>query len=140
MDHPTLLTSVKPPSCHILVVEDNLENLRLLQEVLEFRDYTVAAARSGREALHTLMTSPCPPDLVIADFHLSDMTAAEMLHILAQLRQGSLVPFIILSGQTDLPHTHREWMADVPAFLAKPYTIADLHAAIDRVLAGVCSN
>jgi CheY-like chemotaxis protein len=119
---------------YILAIEDNHSLLRLLREMLEFRDYQVATAQSGREALQILRSSTRLPDVIVSDFNLLDMNAFDLLDSLAELNETRHIPFIILSGETELPAAHDRWMTQVAAHVPKPFTLSLLHSAIDRVL------
>ena len=49
----------------VLVVDDSLENLRVLGDMLELEGYVVRVATNGPQALQTVKKSP--PDLILLD-------------------------------------------------------------------------
>lgn len=121
-------------TCYILAIEDNHSLLRLLREMLEFRDYQVATAQSGREALQIIRSSARLPDVIVSDFNLLDMNAFDLLDALAGMKEARHIPFIILSGETELPEAHSAWMTQVAAHVSKPFTLSRLHSVLDQVL------
>jgi two-component system KDP operon response regulator KdpE len=79
----------------ILVVEDQMQLLRALEINLRARQYEVATARTGREALATAAATP--PDAMILDLGLPDVDGTE---VIAAFRGSSRAPLIVLSGRT----------------------------------------
>lgn len=64
-------------SSKVLVCDDERHIVRLIQVNLERQNYVVAVAFSGREALEKAFTDP--PDLLVRDTTLPDMTARAVL-------------------------------------------------------------
>ena len=80
----------------VLVVDDELVNIKLLRANLEARDYEVLAAMDGAEALRIVETEL--PDLLILDIMMPKMDGFEVCR---QLREWSQVPIIMLSARHD---------------------------------------
>ena len=81
----------------ILVVEDSPSVSRLIAERLRQDGYRVYQAFSGSEALNGCRAQA--PELLLLDFQLGDMSAAELVRALD--RQGLKIPFVIMTGQGD---------------------------------------
>ena len=81
----------------ILVVEDDEALLRVLRKRLEDSGFEVEVASSGAEAIHRI--GERPPDLMLLDYRLPDMTGDELVRTLAGERRS--VPFIVTTGQGD---------------------------------------
>ncbi len=60
----------------VLVVDDELINIKLLRANLEARDYEVLAAMDGAEALQIVETEL--PDLLILDIMMPEMDGFEV--------------------------------------------------------------
>jgi len=60
----------------VLVVDDQLDNLRLLSQLLSERGYSVRAAKTGIEALASIQSAL--PDLVLLDIRLPDISGYEV--------------------------------------------------------------
>jgi CheY-like chemotaxis protein len=112
------------PAQRVLVVEDDPAALEAIAALLHSDARRVLAARSGAEALR--LAAEEPPDLLITDYRLPDMTGAELVAALS--REGQRVPAVALTG-----HSRADLGADAEAFvrvLRKPVAIAELEAAL----------
>jgi CheY-like chemotaxis protein len=61
---------------NILVVDDNLINLKLIRTVLSLEGYTVLSAMDGEEALRVIHT--CHPNLILMDLQLPGIDGLEL--------------------------------------------------------------
>ena len=109
----------------ILVVEDDRSVSRMLQTVLENSGYQVLTAYKCQEGI--LMLSSHVPDLVVLDLGLPDLDGEEFIRI---VRQGSMVPIIVLSARTD--ETDKVTALDLGAndYITKPFGTEELLARI----------
>ena len=80
----------------ILIVEDSLENLRLLSSLLTREGYKVISATNGRMALLTIKDER--PDLILLDVMIPEMDGYEVCHYLKSQEQTRNIPIIFLSG------------------------------------------
>lgn len=81
---------------NILLVDDDLGNLRLLQLLLEREQHGVTLATNGQEAL--ALAQATPPDLVISDILMPDMDGYTLCH--AWMKDPTLrtIPFIFYTA------------------------------------------
>lgn len=95
----------------------------LIAESLRGAGYGVEEAGDGRDALAAIMRA-CP-SLLITDCDMPNMTGNELVEHLALDERLRSIPAIVISAlkQSPLP-------ANVIAFLAKPFTMEQLRAAI----------
>jgi signal transduction histidine kinase/ligand-binding sensor domain-containing protein/DNA-binding response OmpR family regulator len=82
----------------VLIVDDNLTNLRILQLQLQQRKMVVVSATDGPEALYLLETNE-GIDLVITDMQMPGMDGVEFTRLVKQRRP--LLPVILLSSMGD---------------------------------------
>ena len=80
----------------ILVVDDIADNLLLLQLILETEGYQVELADSGHVALSRIQTSP--PNLVLLDIMMPDMSGFEVVRLLRQNKSFSLLPIVLITA------------------------------------------
>jgi two-component system KDP operon response regulator KdpE len=91
---------------HVLLVDDEQPLLRALSINLRARKYDVDTADDGATALAT--ASRHPPDLIILDLGLPDMSGVE---VVTGLRGWCEAPIIVLSAH----NTHQDKVAALDA-------------------------
>ena len=115
---------------HVLVVEDEPRLRELLGRAMTGWGFTVAAARSGEEALRTCEAAA--PDIVVLDLNLPGM---EGLEFFGRLRERyPQVQGIVLTGFASVEAAKRAVHMDVVEFLTKPCHLGELEQALDRAL------
>lgn len=123
-----------------LVVDDDAFSQKLFCEMLTALGVSdVRTASSGRIALRTLATLPCPPDVLICDLFMPDMDGIEFLSELA--KKGYQGGIILVSGQdiTMMAIAQEVALADGLKLLGaytKPVPQAVLEQALMQVDAG----
>src|SRR5439155_6972512 len=83
---------VTAPGPHILVIDDEPQILRALRTILLEKQFRVTTASRGEEGL--TLAAANPPDLIILDLGLPDMSGIE---VCARLRAWTQVPIIVLT-------------------------------------------
>ena len=126
---------------HILVVEDREPLLSLLRMVLEEEQYAVSGYREGHVALREIVANP--PDLVILDLRLTDMSGRDILETLRDHGDGGAiahVPVIVATAATLEADTLSQVIARNPAryanvsVLQKPFELDDLLIRVRQAL------
>jgi CheY-like chemotaxis protein len=117
----------------VLVVEDNDRTREAVTTALAALDYRVIPVRNGREALETLVRRGDQIDVILTDAVMPEMGAAELLQRLIALPRS--YPVIVLSGYLE-PEERVKLRETGPlvSWLTKPVDLADLAAALARVL------
>jgi len=117
----------------ILYVEDNLSNLRLVENLLSRRpDITVLSAMQGRVGLELARSHR--PDLILLDRHLPDLTGEEVFAHLSEDPRTREIPVVVLSADAITGGTRRLLDAGVRAYLTKPLDVRHFLAVIDEHL------
>lgn len=80
----------------VLVVDDYPENLLSLRALLAQQDWQVLTARSGREALSTLLAHDV--DLVLLDVQMPEMDGFEVARLMRGSQRTRLTPIIFLTA------------------------------------------
>jgi len=109
----------------ILLIEDDPEIARLLQEELAEAGYLVEWAPSGMAGLIKLRQEP--PQLVILDLGLPDMDGAE---IARRIKQHGDVPIIVLTATDAVERKVQLLLGGADDYLTKPFHPAELLARI----------
>lgn len=108
----------------ILVVEDNLDNRRILVYRLKrIGEFEIVEASNGEEALAIVRQNP-PPDLVFMDLKMPVMDGWEATRQIRKLEGGDRIPIIALTAQAMAGDEQKALAAGCDDYLAKP--IVDL--------------
>jgi CheY-like chemotaxis protein len=118
----------------ILVAEDNDFNRDLLEHMLARLGLSAPMAVNGREALALLEREPF--DLLLLDIHMPELDGFQVVGEIRERERtaGGHLPVIALTARSRKEDRERCLRAGMDEYLAKPFTAADLWAAIDRVL------
>lgn len=115
----------------VLYIEDNISNIQLMRATCRlWPGVALEVAMDGVSGLNAATDSP--PDLVLLDLHLPDMSGHEVLR---QLKGASItagVPVVILSANA-MPNAMQETMRQgAVAYLTKPFEIDQLLRVIEE--------
>jgi len=116
------------PACRVLVVDDDADTLSMLEFLLRYFGFDVAAAGSGAQALDLLSSRPA--DVVLTDMSMPGIDGVELTRRLREDPRFRQIPIIVLSALPLLPETLQ---GRVDAFLQKPVDLERLLAAIRQV-------
>jgi two-component system KDP operon response regulator KdpE len=113
----------------ILVIDDEVQIRRFLDIGLRAEGYEVALAGTAAAGLALAVTGS--PDLVILDIGLPDREGHE---VLAELRQWSQVPVVMLSVRDSETEKVRALDAGANDYVTKPFGIQELMARLRALL------
>ena len=102
----------------ILLVEDHEANRSVLKRRLERRGYAVAEAADGAEAIAKFCAAP--PDLVIMDLSMPNMSGLEALQHIRASGKGVDVPVIALTAHAMDEMREKCLASGFADFLTKP--------------------
>jgi two-component system cell cycle response regulator DivK len=113
---------------HVLVVEDNARNLKLVCDVLAATGYRTRTATSGEDAVEAVRA--CTPALVLLDVQLPGIDGIETLARLRQDLHAAGVPVVAITAQAMDGDRERFLAAGFDDYLAKPIDIRELVATV----------
>ncbi|KAB2314570.1 PAS domain-containing protein [Betaproteobacteria bacterium SCN2] len=118
---------------HVLYIEDNPMNQRLMQQVF--------AARSNLElrVAHTAeigiqLSRAEPPELILMDINLPGMSGYEALEALAKDPRTARIPIVAVSANAMKGDEERGLKAGFAAYLTKPIDIPTLFSVIGKLI------
>jgi two-component system cell cycle sensor histidine kinase/response regulator CckA len=130
-----VLETAKPLRGRILVIDDEDMLLRAIQRVLEDEDHGVICTESAREAL-SLIKSGQQFDVILSDLMMPTMTGMEFYETLLAQYPDVARRVVFLSGGAITAQVDA-FLKSVPNLrIEKPFKIATLREAIQRVLVG----
>lgn len=116
----------------ILVVDDDVSVRTVIGAVLRRQTFEVLETDTGEEALRLVQARGAPIDLVISDLNMPEMGGWVLLD---QLRRSCPSLRVLLVSGEDQTDDALSRGANAPiAFLAKPFTPAQLSNAVKRLL------
>jgi len=115
---------------HVLLAEDNPVNQQVGQAMLRKLGLSVRFADNGRQALK-LATSEAF-DLILMDCHMPVMDGYEASVAIRALNRTPRVPIVALTANVMEGNRERCLAAGMDDFLAKPYSLAQLEATLQR--------
>ena len=117
----------------ILLVDDDEEIPRYIsQELGHYYHFTMC--RNGKDGLRELLTNTSY-DLVISDVMMPKMDGFTMLRMIRTNGQVNHLPVIMLTSKTDIGNRLEGLERGADAYLTKPFSIEELHATIDNLIA-----
>ncbi|HEY9241422.1 MAG TPA: response regulator [Streptosporangiaceae bacterium] len=118
----------------VLYIDDSEDNLRLVARIISrYRaDTELLTAGTGQDGLRAAIESR--PGLILLDNRLPDATGAEVLQQLASTGVTAQIPVVILSGDSGQSTVEQLLGSGAAGFLAKPFSVAELVATLDRFL------
>jgi signal transduction histidine kinase/ActR/RegA family two-component response regulator len=121
-------------SFQVLVVDDIATNRLVAATYLGQLGVQVSEASSGAEALEVI--SSAPPDLVLLDMNMPQMSGIECLSALRRIGPRGM-PVLAMTASADLAH-QKQWAAlGLDGFLAKPLSAESIFAALSPYLSNL---
>lgn len=112
----------------VLIVEDDHSQREILSYNIAAEGYLVDIAETGDEAL--LKVHENPPDLVVLDWMLPNVSGIEICRQLKTVPQTSRIPVIMLSARSEETDRVRGLETGADDYVVKPYSVAELLARI----------
>ncbi len=116
----------------VLIVDDDLQNVKLMKAKLQNRGYELLEAYSGEDALKKVETSP--PDLILLDIMMPGIDGYEVVKRLRKEPKNKDVPIIMVTALDGMEDKIRGFEAGADEFLTKPVNSVELLARIKSML------
>jgi two-component system cell cycle response regulator len=120
--------SAEPKRPSVLIVDDQIANLRLLSDTLKERGFTVRQVTSGPLALKSIAASA--PDILLLDINMPGMNGYRVCELLKRHQEHRIIPVIFLSAMTaaeDIAQAYHSGGAD---YIPKPFRLEEVEARI----------
>jgi len=120
-------------SCTILLVDDEQDLIETLRYSLEREGYTTLAAKNGATAMGFLGQSR-PPDLVLLDWMLPDMSGTEVCRNLRMGERTRGIPVIMVSARSEEIDRVVGFELGADDYVTKPFSVRELLLRIKAIL------
>jgi len=104
-------------NARVLIVDDNVDLLRLISIRLKPMQFDLKTVESAEEALSTLAL--WRPDLIVTDLQMPGMSGMELFKQVQA--SDALLPFIILTAHGTIPDAVDATQSGVSSYLTKPF-------------------
>lgn len=116
----------------ILVVDDDIDSLKLIGLMLQRNGYEVVAASVGSQALTKAASEH--PDLIILDVMMPDMNGYEVCRSLRKNPETRSIPIIMFTAKTLIDDKVAGFEAGADDYLTKPTHPAELASRVRAIL------
>ena len=117
----------------ILIVDDDLDTLRLVGLMLQHQGYRIIAASSGIQAI--ALSQGDKPDMVLLDIMMPDMDGYEVARKLRSDPATNGIPIIMFTAKTQVDDKVQGFESGADDYLTKPTQPRELFAHVKAVLA-----
>jgi len=117
----------------ILIVEDHEDTACLLQFVLEREGYTVTCLQDGHAA-RRVIASGIPPQVVLLDIGLPDMTGLDLLRVIRTTPEWQWTPVILLTADTRSETMIAAVHLGATEYVQKPFAAERLLQSVRRFI------
>ncbi len=117
----------------ILIIDDDVETIRVLETRLGSEGYDVVTASSATDGLNRVYEQN--PDLILLDIVLSEGGGLEVCNRLKSDEKYKKIPIVILTGAyTEEKDIDVGLKLGADAYLFKPYELKELLGTVKRLL------
>jgi two-component system cell cycle response regulator DivK len=119
-------------SKRILVVEDQADNRRILQDLLTCAGYEIILAENGQEALEVVARER--PNLILMDIQLPLLDGYEATRLIKANPALRAIPIIVITSYALSGDESKAKAAGCDAYFAKPFSPRALLAKVREYL------
>src|SRR5574338_727036 len=122
----------------ILIVDDDLDTLRLVGLMLQRQGYVISAASNGEQGLEKAIQEK--PDLVLLDLMMPGMDGYEVTRRLRRNPSTASIPILLFTAKNQLDDKVMGFEAGADDYLTKPTHPSELQAHVRALLARSVHN
>jgi len=116
----------------VLIVDDDVQTLRLVGLMLERQGYKILAASNGNQAIGMARTEL--PDLILLDVMMPDVDGFSVARTLRKEPETSEIPILMFTARTQVEDKIAGYEAGADDYLTKPIHPAELTAHMRAIL------
>src|SRR5512141_747371 len=119
----------------ILIIDDDLDTLRLVGLMLQRQGYQISAATNGQQGLDKAFEED--PDMILLDVMMPDMDGYEVTRRLRQNPSTMETPILMFTAKTQLDDKVIGFEVGANDYLTKPTHPSELQARVKALLSRV---
>lgn len=113
----------------VLIVDDNLDNLKLLADILRESDFDIRQITNSTQALRTATVNP--PDLFLLDIMMPGMDGLELCNVLKEREDLRDIPVIFLTALSDTTNKLKAFTLGGVDYIEKPFSAEEVLARVN---------
>ena len=117
---------------YILIVDDNIQNIRLLERMLSKKGYEVTSALDGFKALE--IANSIKLDLILLDINMPRMDGLEVCKKLKASINTRQIPVIFVSALSDANDKVKGFNVGGADYITKPFQFEDVFVRVEHQL------
>jgi DNA-binding response OmpR family regulator len=117
----------------ILIIDDDIDTLKLVGLMLERQGYAIAVASSGEQGLARARSEK--PDLILLDIMMPELDGYEVCRRLRSEKELAEIPIIMFTAKTMVDDKVAGFEAGADDYITKPTHPAELTAHVKAILA-----
>ncbi|MDZ4767826.1 MAG: response regulator [Chloroflexota bacterium] len=117
---------------HVLVVEDNTDNLTLMCDILDALGYSTSVAGNGAEGI--VLAQQQQPDLILMDLSMPQMDGWTATRLLKDDPTTAHIPVIALTAHAMAGDRERALAAGADDYVTKPIALKEFSLKIREYL------
>jgi two-component system alkaline phosphatase synthesis response regulator PhoP len=121
----------KDRKIRVLLVDDEVDILRIVKKALELRNFEVITAATGSEALVKIDSEI---DIILLDIMLPDISGYDICQRLKNDEKLKDIPIIMLSAKTQMNDIKRGLDVGVDMYITKPFDPFNIADQLEDVL------
>ena len=118
----------------ILIVEDNVKNMKLVSDLLRAKGYNTLEATTGEQGVRLALAHT--PDLVLMDIQMPDINGIEAFTRIRADQRTAEIPVVAFTASVTPSDRNRITAAGFNAFVSKPLELKEFLATVKRMLEG----
>ncbi|WP_405451458.1 ATP-binding protein [Paenibacillus sp. HJGM_3] len=120
---------------HLLIVDDEPSNLKILIDEVSSMRYGYTAVGSGEEAIEALRRNKIKPDLLLLDLMMPGVSGLDVCREIRLLQGLAELPVLMMTASGQTGDIVASFAAGANDIVQKPFELAELRARVQSLLA-----
>ena len=126
------MNNFNPSEFRILIVDDVIQNIKILGKILRTKGFLLSFSLSGEEALKIFETKPF--DLVLLDIMMPGINGFDVCKQIKQQEKYKDIPIIFISASTEIQSIVKGFRLGAVDYITKPFRSEELLARVQTHL------
>ena len=114
----------------VLLIDDKMEDLKLVERDLKPKGYQVVTAKNGYEGVYQFDKEK--PDIVVVDFNMPGISGSDVCKSLK--KKNPAIPIILLTIHSNIQNKKEAFQAGCDDYLTKPCETEELMVRMENLL------